>query len=491
MIRTGEEARKVLLNGIRQVAETVSSTLGPYASTALFKAPSGRPVVVDDGVSIIRQIKLDDPFEELGASLMREVAEEAQKASGDGTTSAMVMALAMAQESFRLVQEDSIYTTPRNLKTLLDRDLKKALSLLREGAIEVTDDDLVRVATLSANGDEVLGNIIAEAFICVGEGGTVFVKDGLRESPELELIEGMKAEAGATTPYLLKGQREIKLNDCLVAVTDEMINDFSEVVQALNHSVETKRPIIIFCTEISQAALDNLTLNVVQGKVNAMVVKLPGMGSSTHHTAQDIAIRTGATCLSSGLGERIKDIELNQLGGADGIFTETKTVLTRSPPETDDDVASREEELIHEMDYAEHEWDKKVLQGRIANLRGRVATITVCADTDTETIEMKTRMDDAINATRAALKGGVIAGGGISLSRVAERIPEGIIQMGLVAVQQTLAKNAGVSVEEWGYSMAASDEGIIDPLLVVENSVKTAASIAGLVLTTDLLIVGE
>ena len=482
-ILKGNEARSAMVKGISAVADSVRGTLGPDAYTVLYKAPSGRPFVVNDGVSVVRQIKPEDPFEELGASLMREVAEEAQKASGDGTTTATIMAEAMCLHAFQLLNEGN---SAKKLKRELDDDLLSLLHHIGEVAVDVDEDSLLSVATISANNDEELGKVISDAFNVVGDTGTIVMIDGLTDSPQLDFIQGMKISSGPASQHLMKNQQEVEYTDAIVVVTDEVINDFPELVPALTYSVEEKLPLVLICGNISKIALDTLALNVVQGKVDATVLVLPGQGKQKEDIAGDIACRAGAKHIMSGLGERLKDFEEDWSGEASVIVRDNSSVLIPLNEQTDEDVNEREAIMRKAMEESEHDWDKRVMADRIANLQGRVATISISANTEAEGMETKMRIDDSINATRAALQSGVVRGGGVIHHSMLPLCRSGIMMKGLMAVAETLANNAGISVADW---IDACSSIIIDPASVVANSLRAATSVSSLVLTTDTLII--
>ena len=486
----GDKARAAMARGISAVAESIRGTLGPDAFTVLYKAPSGRPFVVNDGVSVVRQIKPEDPFEELGASLMREVAEEAQKASGDGTTTATIMAEAMCLQALKEVEDH--YWSPKQLKQSLRDSLNIAVSHIEEWAEDVSEDTLENVATISANGDNELGKVISDAFKVVGETGTIVMVDALVKSPTLDFIKGMKISSGAASQHLMMNKQEMKYLDSIVVITDETINDFTEVIPALQDAVEKKKPLVLICGNISKIALDTLTLNAVQGKVEATVLVLPGQGEQKVDIAGDIACRAGAKQIMAGIGERIKDYKPEWAGNADVIVRKTSSVLIPLIAETDQDVSDREGIMRDVMEGFEHDWDKRVMADRIANLKGQVATISLSANTEAEGMEMKMRLDDSINATRAALQSGVVKGGGFTHHRLigTGNITSDILIAGLVAVPRTLVDNSAEPIDYTSWVENIGDD-VQDPVSVVCNSLKAAVSITELLLTTDTLIVEE
>jgi chaperonin GroEL len=507
-IQHGMEARDSLLSGIEAVGRTVKGTLGPKARTVVYNSQNGAPIVINDGVSIVSQITLDDPFENMGASLIKQVAQEAQAASGDGTTSAITIGLRLAANGLKRVKSGEC---PVKLKQELDSTVKKVVETIREGSWEVDEGNLLDVATIASNNDPELGQVISEAFDMVGEHGIIVVEEANSPTADLSLSEGMKIDSGPASEHFLGGQREIRLNDALIVCTDETINDFNEIIPALDIASSQKRPLVLICASIGPVALQNYLLNVIQGRFEGVVVTLPGHGKDKSSIMADIACKVGAEPLISETGARVQQISELEVGSSDVILRESQTVFI--PDEDYPEVSDRIEALKEQIEKAEHQWDAQTISNRVARLKGKVATIKIGSTTQTESFERKARIDDAVNATRAALQGGVVVGGGLSLYNC---IPSGsdLVDEGLKAVIFQLAENAGIDDEDFAHSLdynrtfhendphigynAASDSwenlqeaGVLDPCIVVCNSLEAAASIAGLVLTTDSIVVNE
>ena len=518
-VKRGKDARSALLKGIDAVADTVKITLGPAARTVIYRSPKGAPIVIDDGVSIVNQIHLEDPFQDLGASLMRQIAGEAQKASGDGTTTACVIAQAMAHEAnTQIISQD---LTPIQLKREIDTIIESVVAYILDEAEPAVMGQLRNVATISANGDEPLGDVISEAFSNVGDGGIVVVEESLDPGPTLEMIEGMEVMTGAASPHLLNGAKEQRFDNALVLCTDETISQFQELIPALEVAQKEKRPLVVYCAAIKPMALQNLCLNVVQGNINCCVCELPGYAQDQTDICFDISERTGAYTFIQNLGDRIADLKIEgdetPLGTASITITNTQSIIISEHEPSEDWM----ERLELEMKNADHPWSAEKIANRIARIKGQIAVIKVGATTQAELYEKKARIDDAINATRAALKGGVIPGGGMMLVKGAWEYclsdpdatgsltpAKSVVFEGLTAPLNQIVKNSG-RTEEWAAIIAGgmveknegwdakeneiSDPmagGIIDPALVVINSLKAATSIVGLLLTTEAVVVG-
>ena len=512
-VRLGREARDALMKGVMTVADSVRGTLGPKAQTVIFNAPAGQPIVINDGVSIVSQVQMDDPYENLGASLMAQVAQEAQRASGDGTTSATIMAAELASSALDII--DAHGYQPSYMKAEIETALEYALEDLKNLTEPVTDEKLLQVATIAANNDEVIGQVISDAFIMVGADGVVVVEDnGYDPMPSLKALEGMKVSSGSASPHLMKGALERRYTGAMVVVSDQHITDFEEMQPALQIASENKRPLIIFCSEISTPALNTLALNVVQGRIDATVVKVPGHSRDKSGLAMDIAAFSDATGFSEGIGMNIKECSKSDFGWADVIVRDNHTVII---PEVPGAAEGRIEMLKHELTNAENQYEADVLANRISNLDGNVATIRVGGLTAAESLERKARIDDAIHATRAALQGGVCLGGGYTLLKMRGECEP--LNHALESIALQLGMNCGVVHEGayydretfirhfepedpeedegapgWGFNAATGvfswldKDGVYDPALVIENSLKAAVSIAGLVINTSCLV---
>ena len=507
MILRGKDAREALMAGIDTVADTVKITLGPQARTVVYRAPTGAPIVINDGVSIVNQIKLKDSFQDLGASLMRQEAGEAQKASGDGTTTATIMAQAMSRKAMRLIEEGAL---PQEIKKQMDMVLPEVMEWLNEQSNEVDPDSplLEDVAVISANNDEELGQLIANAFAELGEKGVVMVEENHSPETTLTFLEGMELLTGSITPLLMNNKSEVVIHNPYVLTTDLRISQLQELIPTLEMCVKEKRPLVVFCADMHQMAIQNLVLNVVQGNVDCMVLPLPGVGSDSTDHALDVSVKVGSKLFLSELGERLEDVQHEHLGEAKTITVRDEQCIIVADTATES-MARHVSFLEKCANEADHPWTVEKFENRIARLEGKVALIKTHALTQAELFEKKARMDDAINATRAALKSGYVCGGGLTQYHAAGFIEQNyggqVITAGLEAPLLQLAENAGITLDldavrngEWfGFNSATlqyenlKSAGIIDPTLVVKNSIQAAASITGLLLTTDALVIAD
>ncbi len=513
----GEEARRSLEKGINKVADTVGVTLGPKGRNVVLEKKFGSPTITNDGVTIAKEIELEDPFENMGAQLLKEVASKTNDVAGDGTTTATVLARAMIREGMKNVAAGAN-------GILMRRGI--------EGAVDVVVDELkalsiavkernkiAQVAAISAN-DKVIGNLIAEAMEKVGEDGVITVEDGQTVGTTLETVEGLQFDKGYISPYMVTNaeRMEAVLEDAYILINDGKINNVKDLLPVLEKVVQTGKPLMIIAEDIEGEALATLVVNKLRGILQVVAVKAPGFGDRRKAMLQDISIVTGGQVVSEEVGLKLENADLAMMGRAKTVrVTKEETTIVEGKGDSDK-IHARAAQIRKELEDSTSEYDKEKLQERLAKLVGGVAVIQVGAATETEQKELKHRIEDALNATRAAVEEGIVAGGGVALVNSLcalgkyiesmsgdEKTGSTIVRKALTEPLHLIASNAGyqgdVVVEKvlglgkgQGLNAATGDyvdmvkEGIIDPLKVTRSAVQNAASIAAMVLTTEALI---
>ena len=513
----GEEARRSLEKGINKVADTVGVTLGPKGRNVVLEKKFGSPTITNDGVTIAKEIELEDPFENMGAQLLKEVASKTNDVAGDGTTTATVLARAMIREGMKNVAAGAN-------GILMRRGI--------EGAVDVVVDELkalsiavkernkiAQVAAISAN-DKVIGNLIAEAMEKVGEDGVITVEDGQTVGTTLETVEGLQFDKGYISPYMVTNaeRMEAVLEDAYILINDGKINNVKDLLPVLEKVVQTGKPLMIIAEDIEGEALATLVVNKLRGILQVVAVKAPGFGDRRKAMLQDISIVTGGQVVSEEVGLKLENADLSMMGRAKTIrVTKEETTIVEGKGDSEK-IHARAAQIRKELEDSTSEYDKEKLQERLAKLVGGVAVIQVGAATETEQKELKHRIEDALNATRAAVEEGIVAGGGVALVNSLcaldkyiesmsgdEKTGSTIVRKALTEPLHLIASNAGyqgdVVVEKvlglskgQGLNAASGEyvdmvkEGIIDPLKVTRSAVQNAASIAAMVLTTEALI---
>lgn len=513
----GEEARRSLEKGINKVADTVGVTLGPKGRNVVLEKKFGSPTITNDGVTIAKEIELEDPFENMGAQLLKEVASKTNDVAGDGTTTATVLARGMIREGMKNVAAGAN-------GILMRRGI--------EGAVDVVVDELkalsiavkernkiAQVAAISAN-DKVIGNLIAEAMEKVGEDGVITVEDGQTVGTTLETVEGLQFDKGYISPYMVTNaeRMEAVLEDAYILINDGKINNVKDLLPVLEKVVQTGKPLMIIAEDIEGEALATLVVNKLRGILQVVAVKAPGFGDRRKAMLQDISIVTGGQVVSEEVGLKLENADLSMMGRAKTVrVTKEETTIVEGKGEPEK-IHARAAQIRKELEDSTSEYDKEKLQERLAKLVGGVAVIQVGAATETEQKELKHRIEDALNATRAAVEEGIVAGGGVALVNSLcaldkyiesmtgdERTGSTIVRKALTEPLHLIASNAGyqgdVVVEKvlglgkgQGLNAATGEyvdmvkEGIIDPLKVTRSAVQNAASIAAMVLTTEALI---
>lgn len=505
----GEDARKKLMEGINAVAEAVKVTLGPAARTVVLEGKDGRPIVINDGVTIARDITLSDPFANMGVALIQEVAMTAQDNSGDGTTTATVLAQYLCREGLRLVDEGK---DPIKLKNeLLDALQVTLLSLEKKTKILTDPQQLFEIATIAANNDEELGRIISQAFEMAS---SVSVEEGITPETSLQVVDGMQFDRGYLSPYFATDGDEVVMDNPYILLTDNSIGNIQELLPVIEHCVENKAPLLIVAKDVEGEALATLVLNVAQRRFDAVAIKAPGFGAEQIDLLTDITALVGGKVVSKAAGD---SIAVECLGRAEKVsVSKTHTTISGTAwnEQTEESINQRIEVISKQIAEATHEWDAEKYQSRIEKLRGGIAVIRVGANTDTEMKEKKARIDDALNATKAAKEHGYLYGGGTALLCCGNELHltsesdgynllKGALREPFYQILRN-AGNIGVTLEyveglEYGFGIDASvtalhhdanmaERGIIDPALITKNSLTAAVSIACMVITTETLI---
>ncbi|MBN2109613.1 MAG: chaperonin GroEL [Methanosarcinaceae archaeon] len=510
------DARKALLNGVDKVANTVKITLGPKGRNVVLDKASS-PVVTNDGVTIAKEIELVDKFENMGAKLVKEVASRTQDNTGDGTTTATLLAQSIINEGLRNITSGA---NPIEVKRGIEKATEKVVAHLKEKSRDVKDKHkIIQVATISANNDEEIGNLIADAMERVGYNGVITVENSKTMETSLEVVEGMQFERGFVSPYMATDHEKMtcEFEDPYLLITDRKISTMNQIIPVLEKVAKEGRPLVIIAKDIEGDAEAALILNIIRGSLKVCAVKAPGFGDEQKEMLEDIAVLTGGLVISEDKGMKLEDFTENMLGHARKVnIDKNKTTIVEGKG-VKDSINKRMNLIESQIKVTEAEFKKKELKKRLAKLGGGVAVIKVGAATETEVKEKKMRIDDALNATKAAVEEGVIAGGGVTLFHAAsvleglelqgdQNIGLNIVKRALEEPVRQIAINAGregaevvakirtESNEQYGYNAKTDtfedlfEAGVIDPTKVVRSGLQNAASIAGMVLTTEALV---
>ena len=518
----GEEAREKLLEGIDTVANAIKVTLGPAARTVVLEKSWGSPSIINDGVTIAKDIELGDPFANMGAKLIQEVASKTQDNAGDGTSTASILAQSLCHHGLKNMESGS---SPVELKAGFDRAIETVVDSLKDRAVPVeTSETIKQVATIASNNDEEIGSLIAEAVDAVGREGVITVEEAKSIETSLNVVEGMEFNKGYMSPYMItdREKREAVHESPLVLLTDHTINSAQDLLPTLEASVQQKRPLLIVAKDIEGEALATLVLNVVSKVVKAVAVKAPGFGDEISEQLEDIAVLTGAKPLFKDQGADLKAQGPTSLGSADRIIVAKNKTTVVGGGGDKKATEERAELLRGQAKLSTSKWDREKIEKRVGKLTGGVAVLKIGAATETEVKETKARVDDALNATRAAMAEGVVAGGGVTLLRAREvlkglaesadgdrAIGINLVYEALAAPTRQISANAGADGddviskilsnddENFGYNARSGEyvnmveTGILDPAKVTRNALESAGSIAGLVLTTETLIADD
>lgn len=490
-VLSGSDARTKLMSGVEKVERAVRGTLGPGARTVVIEREEGFPLVYNDGVSIAKAVNDPDPYVQMGIDLIQQVAEQAQSKSGDGTTTATVLAKAICDAGFQLIEGGS---DPVQLKKELEDNIDGiCLYLSRNANKDVSEEDLLTVATIAANNDAELGSLISKILLEIGEHGAVAIESGTGPETRYEIEGGMEVHSGAISPHFPS-----QMKDAYCLLVAGKIKSFDSLLPALQLCVDEEKPLVIIADDFSPQVLPNLLLNVVQGKVNATILKTPGMGDVQRQWMQDIHSVVGGSVFSPLKPPHSieDDMDLGHLGRIASIeIKKDHSVIVDGNESPNLLVESRLDDLFIELSDAEHDWDKQTLQRRIARLQSGVATIKVGGYTELEILEKRERIDDAVNASKAAMKNGIVTGGGIALWDAVVKVRDGdgwdtdsIIPLldAFETPTNMIAENMGLTPENFRQQTIEGD--VYDPLDVVINSLHSAVSIATLVLLSDALV---
>ncbi len=509
-----EDARRKLLRGVNAVANAVRITIGPKGRNVLIEKSYGSPTVTNDGVTIAKEIELEDPYENLGAQLLKEVASKANDVAGDGTTTATILAQAMITEGLKNVAAGF---NPMIIKEGIYKAQKVVIDFISKQAVAISErEKIAQVATISANNDPDIGNIIADAMEKVGKEGVITVEEAKSLETTLSVVEGMQFDRGYVSPYFVNDQKKMtaELQDAFILIYDKKISSMKDLVPLLEQVAQSGRPLLIIAEEIEGEAMATLVVNNMRRTINVCAVKAPGFGDRRKAMLEDIAILTKGVVISEDLGMKLEAVTIKELGQAKKITVEKENTTIVEGAGTKKDIDGRVSQIKAEIDETTSDYDREKLQERLAKLAGGVAVINVGAATETEMKERKARVEDALSATRAAIEEGIVPGGGVILVRAIPEVEklkeEGDVKVGVDIVKKALsapmhfiAENAGlegaVVIEraksgkeglnartgEWVDMVKA---GIIDPAKVTRSAVQNAVSIAALLLTTEVLI---
>jgi len=514
-LKFSEDARSAMLKGVDQLADTVKSTLGPKGRNVVLEQSYGSPTITNDGVTIAKAIELDDHFENMGAKLVSEVASKTNDIAGDGTTTATVLTQSIVNEGMKNVTAGA---NPVGIRRGIEEATKTAVDSLHAMAHEVkTQEDIPQIASVSSASEET-GKLIAEAMEKVGHDGVITIEESRGVDTSLDVVEGMQFDRGYLSQYMVtdNDKMEADLDNPYILITDKKISNIQDILPLLQSIVEQGKPLLIIADDISGEALPTLVLNKMRGTFNVVAVKAPGFGDRRKEQLQDIAILTGGTVITDDLGLELKDTTIDQLGQANKVtVTKDNTTIVEGAG-SKDAISERVEFIRNQIGETTSDFDKEKLQERLAKLAGGVAVVRVGAATETELKERKYRIEDALNATRAAVEEGFVAGGGTALINVIKDVAAlketGDVQTGINIVKRALeepvrqiAENAGlegsVIVEKMkeqkpgvGFN-AATDEwvdmikaGIVDPTKVTRSALQNAASVSALLLTTEAVV---
>jgi chaperonin GroEL len=514
-----DEARHLLEHGVNALADTVKVTLGPRGRNVVLDKKFGAPVITNDGVTIAKEIELTNPYENLGAQLVKEVATKTNDIAGDGTTTATVLAQAMVREGLRNVTAGA---NPGSLKRGIEAAVAAVNDALLANAVEVAGrTEIAHVATISAQ-DAAIGELIAEAMEKVGRTGVISCEDGSTLANELEITEGMQFDKGYVSPHFVTDAEagEAVLDDPYILITPQKISAIEELLPILEKVVQASKPLLIVAEDIDGQALATLVVNSIRKTLKVAAVKAPAFGDRRKAMLQDLAILTGGELISTELGQQLESATLEQLGRARRVVVDKDTTTVVDGGGRSEEVTARIEQIRKEIEASDSDWDKEKLNERLAKLAGGVAVIRVGAATEVELKEKRHRIEDAISATKAAVEEGIVPGGGAALVQAATVLADNlgrtgdeatgvsIVAKALVEPLRWIAQNAGldgyVVVDKvrsggWGRGLnAATGEyvdlvaaGIVDPVKVTRNAVANAASIAALLLTTETLVVDK
>jgi chaperonin GroEL len=512
-----ESARQTLLKGVSKLARAVAATLGPKGRNVVFDRKFGSPTVTKDGVTVAKEIELEDPCENMGAQMVREVASKTNDDAGDGTTTATILAEAIFREGLKYVTSGA---NPIGIQRGINKAVAAAVEHLEKITRKVKDkEEIKQVATVSANWDTGIGEIIADAMDKVGKDGTITVEDAKSIETSLKVVEGMQFDKGYLSPYFVTNAEtmECRLEDCYVLNCEKKVSSIKELFPVLEKIAKAAKPLLIIAEDVEGEALSTLVVNKLRGTINVCAVKAPGFGDRRKALCEDIAVLTGGKFISEDLGLKIENLNLEDLGRVHSVTIDRENTTIVEGHGKSSEVQGRVNQIRRQIEETTSDYDREKLQERLAKLAGGVAVINVGAATETEMKEKKARVEDALNATRAAVEEGIVPGGGVALLRCLaamdtvkpenddERIGVDIVKRAVESPARALADNAGVEgsvvVQEIkrrkgneGYNVSTCiyedlvKAGVVDPKKVTRAALQNAASIAGLLLTTECLV---
>ncbi|TIL89869.1 MAG: chaperonin GroEL [Mesorhizobium sp.] len=512
------EAREKMLRGVNILADAVKVTLGPKGRNVILDKSFGAPRITKDGVTVAKEIELEDKFENMGAQMVREVASKTSDVAGDGTTTATVLAQSIVQEGAKAVAAGM---NPMDLKRGIDKAVDAIVAELKANARKVTrNDEIAQVGAISANGDVEIGRFLAEAMDKVGNEGVITVEEAKTAETELEVVEGMQFDRGYLSPYFITNQDKmrVELEEPYVLIHEKKLSNLQAMLPVLEAAVQSSKPLLIIAEDVEGEALATLVVNKLRGGLKVAAVKAPGFGDRRKAMLEDIAILTGGTAISEDLGIKLENVTLEMLGRAKKVLIEKENTTIVDGAGRKDEIQARISQIKAQIEETTSDYDREKLQERLAKLAGGVAVIRVGGSTEVEVKERKDRVDDAMHATRAAVEEGILPGGGVALLRAAKALDNvavdnpdqktgvEIVRRAIEQPVRQIAENAGAEGSiivgklrektEFGYGWNAQTnefgdlyaQGVIDPAKVVRAALQDAASVAGLLVTTEAMV---
>ncbi|HEY6559921.1 MAG TPA: chaperonin GroEL [Polyangiaceae bacterium] len=511
-----EDARKLILAGVNALADVVKITLGPKGRNVVLQKSYGSPTITKDGVTVAKEIELENRFENMGAQMVREVASKTSDVAGDGTTTATLLAQAIYREGSKLVAAGH---NPMEIKRGIERAVEAVVAALKKSAKSTKDPgEIAQVGTISANGDQSIGQLLSEAMGKVGKEGVITVEEAKTAETSLDVVEGMQFDRGYLSPYFVTDpeRMEVTLEDPYILLSEKKVSNMKDLLPVLEAIARAQKPLLIIAEDLEGEALATLVVNKLRGTLTCAAVKAPGFGDRRKEMLKDIAILTGGQVIAEELGLKLENVTITDLGRAKTVKIDKDTTTIIAGAGEKDQIKARQQEIRNQIENTTSEYDREKLQERLAKLVGGVAVIKVGAATETEMKEKKARVEDALNATRAAVEEGIVPGGGIALLRAQaalgalklndeQQVGVNIIRRAIEEPLRQLATNAGEEASivvqkakegsgNFGFNAATGEYGdllamgVIDPVKVVRTALENAASVAGLMLTTECLI---